>query len=213
MRGLQFEIGGASLVLALCAMAGPHAAVQHASRTDIAARMSGRWKLNQELSPDLMVPDPGRPGRGGQGMVFAVTGAPQRGGRGGGGSAGGGAAEASSPNLLPGEAAAQAALSAIQQVPLELTIEATETQVRFLEPRGTSVFQIDGRNVSVEVPGGSIKVKSRWDRATLRQEFSTAQRMLRRSWSIDADNRLVLGQRIESMTFNSREARAVFDRQ
>ena len=73
--------------------------------------------------------------------------------------------------------------------------------------------KIDGKNTTIEVPGGSIKVKSRWDRATLRQEFSSAQRTLKRSWSIDDQGHLVLTQHIESISLMTKDARAVFDKQ
>ena len=51
------------------------------------------------------------------------------------------------------------------------------------------------------------------DRATLRQEFSSAQRTLKRSWSIDDQAHLVLTQHIESINVMTKDARAVFDRQ
>jgi hypothetical protein len=111
------------------------------------------------------------------------------------------------------EVAAQAALSIVQQVPEEMTIAATAESIEFIEPRGRSVFKTDTKNTTVEVPGGSIRVKSRWDRATLRQEFSSAQRTLKRSWSIDEQNHLVLTQHIESISLMTKDARAVFDRQ
>jgi hypothetical protein len=114
---------------------------------------------------------------------------------------------------MPEEIAAQAALSVIQQLPLELTIQAMPTEITLIEPRGQSHFRIDGKNTSVEVPGGTIKVKSRWDRGGLRQDFSSVQRVLRRSWSVDSNNRLLLTQRIESATLNTKESRAVFDKQ
>ena len=111
------------------------------------------------------------------------------------------------------EVAAQAALDIIQQVPPELTITAGADSVEFVEPRGQSQFKLDGKNATVEVPGGTIKVKSRWDRGTLRQEFSSAQRTLKRSWSIDDQAHLVLTQHIESINVMTKDARAVFDRQ
>jgi hypothetical protein len=116
-------------------------------------------------------------------------------------------------NLVPAEAAAQAALSIIQQVPLELTIEATPAEIKVIEPRGQSVFRIDGKSTPIEVPGGTIKVKSKWDKASLRQEFSSTQRMLLRSWSVDSNGRLVLAEHIESVAFKSKETQAVFDKQ
>ena len=48
---------------------------------------------------------------------------------------------------------------------------------------------------------------------TLRQESSSAQRTLKRSWSIDDQAHLVLTQHIESISLMTKDARAVFDRQ
>ena len=187
-------------------------AAQSATPADAAAKMTGRWKLNESLSPGLATPPVrGRVGGGGRGALFAVA-VPglQRGGRGGGG--GGGANEAGSP-LMGEEAAAQAALTIIQQVPSEVTITASVESIEFTEPRGQSVFKVDGKNTTVEVPGGSIKVKSRWDKGSLRQEFSSTQRTLKRAWSIDDQGHLVLTQHIESVALTTKDARAVFDRQ
>lgn len=117
------------------------------------------------------------------------------------------------PSVTSGEAAAQAALAAIEQVPLELKIDATADAVTFIEPRGQAFFRIDGKTANVEVPDGTIRVKCRWDGSTLRQEFSSTQRMLRRSWSVDHDGRLRLTQRVEGLSFMARDSRAVFDRQ
>jgi hypothetical protein len=64
----------------------------------------------------------------------------------------------------------------------------------------------------MEVPGGTLRTRSKWDRSMLRQEFSSAQRALVKTWSVDANDRLVLVERIESVTLRS-ESKAVFDRQ
>ena len=208
----QLAVAGGVLatVLGLGPGIGAVMAQQHGT-ADLAARLTGTWRLNKELSPDLANRGRGGEGRRGGGPSFAVVSvAAQRGGRGGGG---GGAPGVEMPGMTSAEAAAQAALAMIQQVPFELTIAATPAEVRIVEPRGESLFRVDGKTASVEVPGGTIKVRSRWDGNALRQEFSSAQRMLRRSWTIDASNRLVLTQRIESLTFNSKDARAVFDRE
>jgi hypothetical protein len=114
---------------------------------------------------------------------------------------------------MPAEAAAQAALTVLHQVALELKVEATPDSVRFVEPRGEWDFKVDGRTTSMEVPGGAIKVKSKWEKNALRQEFSSTQRKLLKSWTIDGDGRLVLTERIESIAFNSKESKAVYDRQ
>ena len=46
--------------------------------------------------------------------------------------------------------------------------------------------------------------------ATLAQ--ASAQRLFRRSWTVDANGRLVVRQRIESVAFSTKEIQAVFDR-
>ena len=206
----------APLALAALLLAGPGLATprtQGGAPAELAAKISGRWRLNQSLSPGLAEPPArGRSGGAGRGALFAVA-APafQRGGRGGsGGGASGGGAD--SP-IMSEEVAAQAALDMIQQIPSELTITAGADSAEFVEPRGRSQFKIDGKNATVEVPGGTIKVKSRWDRGTLRQEFSSAQRTLKRAWSIDDQAHLVLTQHIESISVMTKDARAVFDRQ
>ena len=114
---------------------------------------------------------------------------------------------------MSSEVAAQAALDVVQQVPSEVTITASAESVEFVEPRGSLVFKTDGKNGTVEVPGGSIKVKSRWDKGSLRQEFSSTQRILKRTWSVDESGHLILIQHVESVAMTTKEVRAVFDRQ
>lgn len=115
--------------------------------------------------------------------------------------------------MTDAEAAAQRALQTIQQVPPEIAIEASLTEMKTVEPRGESVFRIDGKNATVSVPGATIKVKSRWDRSSLRQEFSSAMRTLKRSWTIDGNGRLVMTQHHESIRGSTKPVDAVFDRQ
>jgi len=200
-----------TLAFTLAAVAGVafRLSAQNASPADAAAKLSGHWALNAELTPAS------KP-QGGRGQAaFAIAGATRQrgGGRRGGGSdtGGGGGTDASSP-LMPEEVAAQAALSILHEVPKELTIEATADTITFREPRGEWHFKIDGKNGPMEVPGGAIHSKSKWDKGTLRQEFSSAQRKLVKSWSLDGNDRLVLVEKVESMALNS-ESRAVFDRQ
>ena len=185
------------------------AVLQPAGGPELAAKLSGRWTLNTALSDQ----DTGRGGRRGGGPAYALAAGAQRGARGGGGNVAEPAPQM--PGLTPAEAAAQQALVVVQQVPAEMTIEATAVQVKFVEPRGDSVFLIDGKNTAIDVPGGAIKVKSRWDhRAGLRQEFSSTQRVLHRTWSVDATGRLLtLKQRLEGIGVNGKETQAVFDRQ
>ena len=139
-----------------------------------------------------------------------MTMAPQRGGRGGGDRE---PALSERPMITDAEAAAQTALTAIQQIPSELRIEATATEMKLVEARGPSFFKIDGNNTEVTVPDGKIKIKSRWDRASLRQEFSSAMRKLTRTWTVDSNDRLVLTQWVEGLGLKRRDVAAVFDRQ
>ena len=206
--GAILRIAAALAAAAVVAMAA-RVEAQSGSPADVAAKLSGRWILNEELTPASA-----RPTARGGGPSFAVGGAPlQRGGRGrsGGGEGGGAAGNASSP-LMAEEVAAQTALTILHEVPKEMTIEATADGVVFREPRGEWRYKIDGKNSVMEVPGGTLHSKSRWDHGTLRQEFSSAQKKLVKSWSIDANDRLVLTERFESITLNS-ESKAVFDRQ
>ena len=198
------------MLIRIAAVIAALATLQPAAGADVAARMSGRWTLNESLTG----PEPGRGGRrgGGAPLYALAAGAPQRGNR--GGASGSGEPPPQMPDVTPAEAAGQRALSAVQQVPRELTIEATATQIKILEARGDSVFQIDGRNTVVDVPGGSIKVKSRWDRGGLRQEFASTMRVLHRFWSVDATGRLLtLKQRLEGVGLKGAETQTVFDRQ
>jgi hypothetical protein len=110
------------------------------------------------------------------------------------------------------EVAAQAALSILHQVPVEMTIEATAETVTVREPRGEWHFTIDDKKSLMDVPGGTLHHKSRWDRGTLHQEFWSAQKKLVKSWSLEANDRLVLTEKFESVTSNS-HSKAVFDRQ
>jgi hypothetical protein len=182
---------------------------QPAGVAELAAKLTGRWKLNVELSPGLSRQGPaGRGGRGGGALFAMASPAPQR-----------GRANVPTepgievPMMTEEEAAAQQALQIIQQVPPEITIEASPIEMKTIEPRGESVFKIDGKNATVQVPGATIKVKSRWDRSTLRQEFSSAMRTLKRSWSIDGNGRLVLTQHSESIRGITKPFEAFFDRQ
>lgn len=214
-RALRFKSGAIARMAAALAMAAlvampDRVEAQSGSAADAATKLSGRWKLNEELTPVSARPA----GRGRGGPSFAIAVAPvQRGGRGGGGGgAGGGQPGDASAPLMAEEVAAQTALAVLHEVAKEMTIEATADAVVFREPRGEWRFKIDGKNNAMEVPGGTLHSKSRWDHGTLRQDFSSAQKKLVKSWSIDANDRLVLTERFESITSTS-ESKAVFDRQ
>ena len=199
---------GGVAILALTA--GPLA--QEGTPAEVAAKISGTWKLNLELSPAL--PPPGRGGRGrsGGGELFAIgLTSPQRGGgRGGGGGREGGEAAIETP---PEEIAAQRVLRAFEQVPTDLTIAASPASVSFKEASGTGTFAVDGKTVELNVEGSKIKVKTKWDKAALRQELWSTRRKVTRSWMLDASNHLVLMMKMESLMAYTIDRRAVYDRQ
>jgi hypothetical protein len=191
---------------------------QKLSPADVAAKMTGTWKLNRELSPSVGAPARGRTGGAGRGApAFAVsgTGATAAGQRGGGGRAGGGGGgDTAMPGDLPPDVlAAQAAIRDLQQVADVITIKATADSISFTDPRGERTFAIDNKKATIESNGAKVEVKTKWDKLAVRQEFATAQTRLVRSWEADDEGHVVLKVRIESMTMTSKEVKAVYDRQ
>jgi hypothetical protein len=192
-------------VLVLAAL-GVSAGAQNPTPAEVAQKLTGTWVLNRELSKGFTAPGarPGGPGRGG--AMFAV--APAYGqGRGGGG--GQGAAGAS--DLSPAEIADMNAMRQLQQIAEVITIAAATDQITFSDARGERRYAIDGKSTRVDM-AGEVTVKSRWDKATLKQEFSTAQNKLTQTWSVDENGRMVLLAKLESMRLRTPEQRAVFDR-
>jgi uncharacterized protein YnzC (UPF0291/DUF896 family) len=180
---------------------------QKVSPADLAAKLSGTWTLNQELSPGFAAPA-GRGRRGGGGPSFAIAGiAGQRPGslpRGG---------DANGPaDLTPEEMAGMQAMRQLQQIAPTITIKATAESVTFVDPRGEQTYAINDKNSTIDVAGSKITAKNKWDKATLRQEFSNSKSKLIRTWEVDDSNRLVLKGKLESMTMMSTEVKAVFER-
>lgn len=195
--------------------AGVFAQAQGLTPADVAAKISGTWKLNLELSPS--VPAPGRSGgRGRSGVgrgAFAVGLAVlQRGGRGGGGGGsepGGG--EAGAP-MTAEEVAALRALEDFQQIPTDVSILATADSVTLNESSGRGTFAINGKTIEVPVGGATINVRMKWDREALKQEFWSVRRKVIRTWSLDSSGHLILTMKVETM-MKVPDVRAVFDRQ
>jgi hypothetical protein len=65
----------------------------------------------------------------------------------------------------------------------------------------------------MNVAGAQVSVKSKWDKNTLKQEFSNSQAKLVESWGLDDAGHLVLTAKVESMTLQTPDQKAVFDRQ
>jgi hypothetical protein len=179
---------------------------QKISLAEVAASLSGTWKVNRDLSDALSDPARGRRG----GALFATR-MPmgQRGGRGGGG----GDAANTSADLTPDELAAQAAIRELQRVAEIVTIKATVDSVSFIDTRGERTYPVNGRKILTDIAGAKVNVKSSWDKNALKQEFSTPKATFRETWEVDQNNRLVLRAKLESMTMVSKEVKTVFDRQ
>ncbi len=197
------------VALGVMTFAGSGFSPQKPSPADLAAKLSGTWTLNAELSPGFSAP--GRGGRGGGGGPALAIGSMgvQRGGRGGtGGDLPNGPAD-----LTPEERAGQAAIRQLQQIAATFAINATPESVTFTDPRGEQTFAINDKNMTIDIAGAKITARNKWDKASLRQEFSNPKSKLVRTWEIDENNRLLLKAKLESMTLMSTEVKAVFDRQ
>jgi hypothetical protein len=207
------RIGTVASIIAAAVGVTSLGAMQSATPAEIATRLTGKWKLNVALTPASEKPARGR-GDVQRAPSLAISGpALQRGGGRGGGASGGGGGQPGSDSapLMPEEIAAQAALTILHEVPLEIAIEAHVDSVTFRDPRGEWHFNVDGKNATMAVPGGTLHTKSKWDKGVLRQEFSSTRRKLIKVWSIDAPDRLLLTERVESFAPTS-ESKAVFDR-
>jgi hypothetical protein len=183
---------------------------QKLSPADLAAKLSGTWTINHELSPGFAAPGGPRGRRGGGGASFAFAGMAGQRPRGvpGGGDSGNSAAD-----LTPEERAGLDAMRQLQQIAPTIGIKATAESVTFTDPRGEQSFAINDKNATIDVGGAKISAKNKWDKATLRQEFSNSKSKLIRTWEVDENIRLVLKAKLESMTMMSSEVKAVFDRQ
>jgi hypothetical protein len=195
------------LVGAALAVAGVTAGArtQKLSPAEAATRLSGTWVLNKELTSGFKAPAGRRGGGRGGGLRMAM--APAVGQRGTGPST---ASDAS--DLSAAEVAAMAAMRELQQLADVITIKATSEQVTFEDARGQRSYGLDGKTVKITVGGAEVSTKSKWDKAALKQEFSTAQSKLTQTWDIDENGRLVLVAKVESLRLVTPDQKAVFDR-
>ncbi|MFL5467504.1 MAG: hypothetical protein ACJ79N_10585 [Gemmatimonadaceae bacterium] len=179
---------------------------QKAAPTDVAASLSGTWKVNRDLSDPLS--DPVRGGRRGGALFSRAAPVAQRGGRGGGADA-----PTTSADLTPEELAAQAAIRELQRVAEVMTIKATADSVSFSDALGERSYPVTGKKVVVDIAAAKVNVKSSWDKNALKQEFSTPKATFKEIWQVDQNNRLVLTAKLESLSMVSKEVKTVFDKQ
>lgn len=194
---------------AVMACAGLTALAQKSTPAEAAAKLTGAWKINRELTPA---------GRG-RGRGAAAIGAPrlvlasfQRGGGG----------DPSAQDLTPEQLASREAMRLLQQIPVTLQIAATPDSITFTDTRAAATFPTNNKAIKIDVGKAKVEVKTKWDKGALRQEFNAYQQKLTRSWTVDENDRLVLNILVESMTLNTNSgvptwtqqiALAMFDRQ
>ena len=190
------------------------AVAQKLTPAEAAARLSGTWTINRELTSGFNAA--GRRGGRGGGGNFSLGGNAARFGptasyaqRGGGT---GPSTASDMSDLSPAERAEMAAMRELQQLAEVITIKATAEQIAFEDARGQRIYAIDNKNTKLTVAGSEVNTKSRWDKAILRQEFSTPSSKLIQTWEVDENGRLVLTAKVESLRLMTPEQKAVFDR-
>ena len=128
-------------------------------------------------------------------------------------------------DMTPQQRAEQAAMRELEQISDRITVKASADSVTFVDTRGERTYAVNDKASPIEVGGTSVKVKSKWDKKVLKQEFSNSQAKLTQTWGLDDAGHMVLTMKVESMTVNlgagadrptalrSQEQKAVFDRQ
>jgi hypothetical protein len=171
----------------------------------LAEKLSGTWVMNRELSTGFAATPRGRGGQprlSRSTALFAAATPAQRGGGGGDAS-----------DLTPAQRAEQAAMRELQQVDTRITIKAAADSVTFIDAHGERTYAVTDKASEVLLGGSPVKVKMKWDKQTLKQEFSNSQAKLVQTWSVDGADRLVMTAKIESLALVTPERKAVFDRQ
>lgn len=143
-------------------------AVRPMSSAEAASRMTGRWKLNEELSP--------LPRAGSSPTAGAV---PSRGGRGGGGSGGGGTRP---PGVMSQQQLQQLRLRAIYREltvrPQTLTITATLDKATFVDDDDVErVVLLNGKKDKLDLGTTVLDSRSRWDVAALTIELEAGSQL------------------------------------
>ena len=192
------------LVGAALALAGVTAGAkaQKLSPAEAATRLTGTWVLNKELTSGFSAPGRRGGARGG-GLRMAMAPSFAQGRQ---------SSASDASDLSPAELASRAAMRELQQLAEVITINATPDQVVFEDARGSRSYKLDGKTFKVTVAGAEVSTKSRWDNAVLKQEFSTADNKLTQTWDVDANGRLVLVAKLESLRLRTPDQKAVFDR-
>jgi hypothetical protein len=196
----------AALSAAVFAMLVAGSAPDLSARQDPAAKLTGTWVMNRELSTGFAAPGRGR-GRGGQqrpAARYATANPAVFAQRGGGGD---------QADLTPEQRAEQAAMRTLQQIDSRITIKASATEVTFSNTLRESTFAINDKTSTIFIDSSPVKVKLKWDKQALKQEFSNTQAKLTQTWTVDGSDRLIMTAKVESLSLVTPERKAVFDRQ
>lgn len=209
------RVSGRPMVMTALAVAllGTVAFAQRWTPADAAAKLTGTWQINFELSPQFAPRGggSGAPARGGQQQYFNAgmgasavrTSAPafQRRGGGGGGFAGGGGG---GPVVM-----------GFRQAAATLTFTATADSVTINNGRGERTYAVDNKSTKVDIDGTSVTIKSRWDNRTLKQEFVIGEDRIQHDYEISADGARLNWKMVSSNMSTlapPTEAKAVYDK-
>jgi hypothetical protein len=214
---MRVQVRGASAVVvagAICAalLAGTSVDAQKITAADVAAKFTGTWALNRELSPSVG----GGAARGSAARLYEVGFFTAfQGGRGGGRGSGGSQGAVQGPSAE--ERAGQAALARLQQFGSTITIKATADSITFIDPQGERSYAVTDKNTKIDVgEGATLTARSKWDKTTLKQVFIYGETNITQNWELnDAGNRLNFKMQILNMSRQDppREAKVVYDKQ
>jgi hypothetical protein len=211
---MRVQVRGASAVVvagAICAalLAGTSVDAQKLTAADVAAKFTGTWVLNRELSPSVG----GGAAKGPAARLYEIGFFTAFQGRGRGGGGAQGAVQGPSAE----ERAGQAALARLQQFGSTITIKATADSITFVDPQGERTYPVTDKNVKMDVgEGATLTARSKWDKTTLKQVFIYGETNITQNWELnDAGNRINFKMQILNMSRQDppREAKVVYDKQ
>jgi len=201
------------------------------SENDPAAKLSGPWHLNTDLSTGIPSgdssptgggqgsgqPGGGQPGgRGGGGSGGGYGG----GGRGGGGRGGGGGGGFGSGGFGGGGGGGRGGVSSddmmkmralvreTSQPPADMTIVATSTSLHITEPDGAvRLFNANDKKEKLDLMTAKIDVKTKWTGSAFEQELAAGQLKMKRTFQMtDEGHQLVVSIEPETSSSSSSSA-------
>lgn len=213
-----------ALALGAIASAQKNPPLKAEPENDPAAKISGAWHLNTDLSTGIPSGNSSQPGGGQPGG----QGGGQPGGRGGGGSGGGGrgggrggggyggggggfggggfggggrSGGASSDDMLK----MRALMRETSEPPADMTIVATSTSLHITEPDGAvRLFNANDKKEKLDLMTAKVDVKTKWTGTSFEQELTAGQLKMKRTFQItDEGNQLVVSLEPESSSSSS----------